>query len=150
MRACVSRPSPAPSFAVHPLVGQPRTPVDVWRAPRSSVAGLDPGVVGDRPEPHLLAALLTPTRAPHARLPKHWKGELSLRRWSDTRFLVGSLALCFFLSPFAFPLLTFSLQNAFFPLLSLLTFSLPYLSLQNIPLSLFPHFFIIFMAVWSE
>ena len=23
MRACVSRPSPAPSFAVHPLAGQP-------------------------------------------------------------------------------------------------------------------------------
>ena len=43
-------------------------PVDVWRAPRSSVVGLDPGVVGNRPVPHLLMALLTPTRAPHARL----------------------------------------------------------------------------------
>ena len=29
-----------------------------------SVADLDPGVVGDRPVPHLVA-LLTPTRAPH-------------------------------------------------------------------------------------
>ena len=47
---------------------QPRTPVEVWRAPRTSVAGLDPGVFGDRPVPHLLAALLTPTRAPHAHL----------------------------------------------------------------------------------
>ena len=71
--------------------------------------------------PHLLAALLTPTHAPHARLPKHWKGELSHRRWSNTRFLVASLALCFFSPHF---------------------FSSVSLSLQNVPLSLFPHFFI--------
>uniref|UniRef100_A0A8C4R177 Receptor ligand binding region domain-containing protein n=1 Tax=Eptatretus burgeri TaxID=7764 RepID=A0A8C4R177_EPTBU len=65
------------------------------RAPGSSVAALDPGVVVDRPMPHLLAALLTPTRSlaqalgrkkcligagqtptrtPHTRLPKHWEG----------------------------------------------------------------------------
>ena len=101
--------------------------------------------------PHLVA-LLTPTRAPHARLPKHWKGELSLQRWSDTRFLVASLALCFFLSPFAFPLLTFSLQT-----LSLHTFS-PFrlfllrtsLSSQNVPLSLFPHFFYISERLSSQ
>jgi len=127
-------------------------PVEVWRAPRSSVVGLDPGVVGDRPVPHLLAALLTPTHAPHARLPKHWKGELSRQRWSDTRFLVASLALCFFLSPFAFPLLTLFSSEHFFPLHSLLTFSprtfslktfspqtfsLQTFSLENVPLARF-------------
>ena len=31
-----------------------------------SVAGLDPGAVGERPMPHLLAALLTPTRTTHS------------------------------------------------------------------------------------
>ena len=144
--------------------------------------GLDPGVVGDRPVPHLLAALLTPTRAPHARLLKHWKGELSLRRWSDTRLLVASLALCCFFPPFAFPLLTLFSSERFFPLLSLLTFSPRTFSLstfspqtfslhtfslytfslfrifllrtslssQNVPLSLFPHFFYISERLSSQ
>ena len=49
--------------------------------------------------------------------------ELSRWRWSDTRFLLAYLALCFFLSPFAFPLLTLFSSKHFFPLLSLLTFS---------------------------
>ena len=48
---------------------------------------------------------------------------MSLRRWLDTCFLVASLTLCFFLSPFAFPLLTLFSSECFFPLLSLLTFS---------------------------
>ena len=73
---------------------------------------------------------LTSTRAPHASLPKHWKGELSLRRWLDTRFLVASLALCFFLWTFS-PQRT-SLFCSFFLYLrtSLLTESL---SSQNVP-----------------
>ena len=32
--------------------------------------------VGDRRVPHSLSALLTPTRAPHARLLKHWEGQI--------------------------------------------------------------------------
>ena len=79
--------------------------------------GLDPGVVGDRPVPHLLAALLTTLTCRRT-----GKGELSHRRWSDTCFLVASLTLCFFLYPFAFPLLTLFSSERFFPLLSLLTF----------------------------
>ena len=118
-------------------------PVDLWRAPGSSVAGLDPGVVGDRPVPHLLAALFTPT--PHASLPKHWEGRIvsllaparhphahhtparpstgknetsHCRRWSYTCFLLASQAYFSFSSP---PWLSFSLS------------SLPLFS-QNVPL----------------
>ena len=99
-----------------------------------SVAGLDPGVVGDRPEPHLLAALLTPTRAPHARLPKYWKGKLSLRRWSDTRLLVTSLALCFF-SPhfFSSERISFSPERPSFAFSSRFFYISERLSSQNVP-----------------
>ena len=108
---------------------QPGTPVDVWRAPGSSVTGLDPGVVGDRPVPHLLAALLTPACAPHARLPKHWEGRivsllalvrhLLLARFSSLLLVLFSLpgfvsprflSPRFFLSRFS-PLSLFSSQN---------------------------------------
>ena len=141
--------------------------------------GLDPGVVGDRPMPHLLAALLTPKRAPHARLPKHWVGrivsltlvrhphvnhtlacpstgkdKLFHRCWSDTRFLLASLTVCFFSSRFSLHTFLFSnfSPHAFFfrtlfsppfsPHLSLLTFSLLTFSLltfslQNVPLARF-------------
>ena len=33
-------------------------------------------LIGDRPVPHSLSALLTPTQAPHARLLKHWEGRI--------------------------------------------------------------------------
>ena len=62
------------------------------------------------------------------------KGELSRWRWSDTLFLLAFLTLCFFLSPFAFPLLTLFSSECFFPLLSLLTFSLSTFSPQNVSL----------------
>ena len=74
-----------------------------------SVAGLDPGVVGDRPVPHLLAALLTPTCAPHASLPKHWEGRIIssalVRHPLLARF---SHPFAFFLSPFTFSFSSFA------------------------------------------
>ena len=46
--------------------------------------------------PHSLSALLTPTRAPHARLLKHWEGRivslLALVRYPHTQSLASSLA----------------------------------------------------------
>ena len=51
-----------------------------------------------------MAALLTPTRAPHARLPKHWKGELSPA-------LVRHPLLGRFSHPLLFPLWNFSPQR---------------------------------------
>ena len=71
------------------------------------LAGLDPGVVGDRPVPHLLAALLTPTRAPHVCLQKHWEGRIVssalVRHPLLARF--SSLLLVLFSLP-GFPLLS--------------------------------------------
>ena len=118
----MSCPSPAPSFAVHPLAGQPWMPVEVWRAPRSSVTVLDPGVVGDRPVPHLLAALLTPTHVPHARLPKHWEGQII------SSALVRHPLLARFSRPLLFPLsFRFSSPHTF-----------PFRTLFSLPFS--PHF----------
>ena len=52
--------------------------------------------VGDRPVPHSLSALLTPTRAPHARLLKHWESRivslLALVRY-HTRTTCGACSL---------------------------------------------------------
>jgi len=50
-------------------------PVDIWRAPRSSVVGLDPGIVCDRLVPHSWRCCSYP-HAPHARLLKHWEGQI--------------------------------------------------------------------------
>ena len=91
--------------------------------------GLDPGVVGDRPVPHLLAALLTPTHVPHARLPKHSEGQIVssalvrhplLGRFS--RLLLFPLSFRFS-SPHFFSSVSLSLQNTS-------------LSLQNVSLTL--------------
>ena len=110
-------------------------PVDVWRAPRSSVAGLDPGAVGDRPVPHLLAALLTPTHVPHARLPKHWEGQII------SSALVKHPLLARFSRPLLFPL---SFRFFFFLFCFFCSFAFSPLSLfssrfspQNVPLARF-------------
>ena len=112
-------------------------PVDVWRTLRSSVTGLDPGVVGDRPVPHLLAALLTPTCAPHARLPKHSEGRIV------SSALVRHPLLGRFSRHLLFPLSSrfssphFFSSERFFPLLSLLTFSPQTFSLHTFSLDFF-------------
>ena len=88
--------------------------------------------------PHLLAALLTPTRAPHARLPTHWEGRIVsllalvrhplLARFSSLLLILFSLPG--FLSPAFFPL-CFPLAFAFLSPAFLLTLFLlrTYLSL---------------------
>ena len=117
--------------------------------------GLDLGVVGDRPVPHLLVTLLTPTRTPHARLPKHWEGRIVLsvlvRHPLLARFsrpLLFHLSFRFFFFLFCFSLLTlFSPHSFLSSLFSLLTLFSPhaflpsrfslFFSPQNVPLARF-------------
>ena len=122
MCVCVSCPSPAPILAVHPLANSLERQSTsgggteiVCRGFRpwccdtgssshftklvtsSDPHGLlvtDPSLTHcDRPVPHSLSVLLTPTRAPHARLLKHCEDELSrCWCWSNTHAFTSSLA----------------------------------------------------------
>jgi len=84
----------------------------------------DPRLIrSDRPVPHSLSSLLTPTRAPHARLLKHWEGRivslLALVRHPHAHSLASSLvgshasSLAHFISGLLLP--SHASALAFFP-----------------------------------
>ena len=134
MRACVSRPSSGPALSYSLSQGslERRSKCGGHRDGPSRVSTLV--FVGERPVPHLLVALFTPTRAPHARLPKLWAGRtvslLALARHLHARFLLlfcaPTPASCSLLSRTSFVHAFLLSQNVS-------------LSLQNVSLSLFPH-----------
>ena len=135
MRACVSRPSPGPALLYSLSRGslERQSKSGGHRDGPSRVSTLV--FVGERPVPHLLVALFTPTRAPHARLPKLWAGRtvslLALPRPPHARFLLLFCAP----SPASCSILSCTFHSRFFFLLS----QNVSLSLQNVSLSLFPH-----------
>ena len=127
MCVCVSRPSSAPSLAVHPLANSLECQLTSggteivccgfkpWCCDMGSSSHFtklvtssdphgplvtDPHLIRcDRPVPHSLSALLTPTCAAHAHLLKHWKGRtdwrivlLALVRHPHAHSLTSSLA----------------------------------------------------------